>query len=198
MAEKLKARNANFQVLSPKYDGVMGVTNLNDRLREALNPDTGDKCEWRAGKIHMRVGDRVMVTKNDYDLNVYNGDMGKLHAIHKSDLIVKIHGPSSEADLHVTLSKTKALEMLRLAYCITVHKSQGSEFDTIVMPIVRAHGRMRQRNLFYTAVTRARRRRSGFWETRPRCSRPSRTTRSCNGTRCSAVRYVRQFTHWPV
>jgi exodeoxyribonuclease V alpha subunit len=154
MATKLKNRDANFQVLSPKYDGITGVTNLNDRLREALNPDTG-KGEWRAGKIHMRIGDRVMVTKNDYELNVYNGDMGKLHAIHRSELVVKIHGVGSVEDMYVTISKTKALEMLRLAYCITVHKSQGSEFDTIIMPIVKAHGRMRQRNLFYTAVTRA-------------------------------------------
>jgi exodeoxyribonuclease V alpha subunit len=155
MAVKLKSRDANFQVLSPKYDGITGVTNLNDRLREALNPEAGQP-EWRAGKIQMRVGDRVMITKNDYDLNVYNGDMGKLHAVHRQDLVVKIHGVSSGTELYVTLSKTKALEMLRLAYCITVHKSQGSEFDTILMPIVKAHGRMRQRNLFYTAVTRAR------------------------------------------
>jgi exodeoxyribonuclease V alpha subunit len=154
MAAKLKSRDANFQVLSPKYDGVTGVTNLNERLREALNPESG-KPEWRAGKVHMRVGDRVMVTKNDYDLNVYNGDMGKLHAIHKDSVVVKIHGSNSVEDLYVTIPKTRAIEMLRLAYCITVHKSQGSEFDTIIMPIVKAHGRMRQRNLFYTAVTRA-------------------------------------------
>lgn len=154
MAVKLKGRDANFQVLSPKYDGVTGVTNLNDRLREALNPDAG-QMEWKVGKIHMRIGDRVMVMKNDYDLNIYNGDMGKLHAIHHSDVVVKIHGAAADVDLYVTIPKTKALEMLRLAYAITVHKSQGSEFDTIIMPIVRAHGRMRQRNLFYTAVTRA-------------------------------------------
>ncbi len=155
MAVKLKSRDANFQVLSPKYDGITGVTNLNDRLREALNPDKGQP-EWKAGKIHMRIGDRVMVTKNDYDLNVYNGDMGKLHAVNRTELVVKIHGASSDSDLYVTMSKTKALEMLRLAYAITVHKSQGSEFDTIILPIVKGHGRMRQRNLFYTAVTRAR------------------------------------------
>lgn len=155
MAAKLKGRDANFQVLSPKYDGVTGVTNLNNQLREALNPDNGQP-EWVAGKIHMRVGDRVMITKNDYELNVYNGDMGKLHAIHRTELIVKIHGMTSDVDLYVTIPKTKAVEMLRLAYAITVHKSQGSEFDTIIMPIVKAHGRMKQRNLFYTAVTRAR------------------------------------------
>ena len=155
MAQKLKGRDANFQVLSPKYDGLTGVTNLNNRLREALNPDSGQP-EWFAGKIHMRLGDRVMVTKNDYELNVYNGDMGKLWEIRRTDLVVKIHGATNDSDLLVTISKNKAVEMLRLAYAITVHKSQGSEFDTIIMPIVRGHGRMRQRNLFYTAVTRAR------------------------------------------
>ena len=154
IAEKLKSRNANFQVLSPKYDGMTGVTNLNDRLREALNPNTG-LPEWQAGRLRVRLGDRLMVTKNDYELNVYNGDMGKLHELRKDALVVKIHGPTAIQDRLVTFTKAKAMEMLQLAYCITVHKSQGSEFDTIIMPIVRAHGRMRQRNLFYTGVTRA-------------------------------------------
>lgn len=153
MAEKLKSRNANFQVLAPKYDGIVGVNNLNTQLREALNPDVG-KSEWKAGKIHFRVGDRVMITKNDYTLNVYNGDMGKIDSIGRDDLIVKVHG-FDKVDMSVRLTKTQAIEMIRLAYAITVHKSQGSEFDTIIFPIVRAHGRMRQRNLFYTAITRA-------------------------------------------
>jgi exodeoxyribonuclease V alpha subunit len=155
MAAKLKSKDSNFQVLSPKYDGSTGVTNLNDRLREALNPNK-DLPEWQAGKLRVRLGDRVMVTKNDYELNVYNGDMGKLHEILRDAIVVKIHGPTRDDDRLVTFTKTKAMEMLQLAYCITVHKSQGSEFDTIIMPIVRAHGRMRQRNLFYTGVTRAR------------------------------------------
>jgi exodeoxyribonuclease V alpha subunit len=153
MAEKLKARDANFQVLAPKYDGILGVTNLNERLREALNPDVGN-AEWKAGRIHFRLNDRVMIIKNDYDLNVYNGDMGKLVGIGRDDLLVKIHGIDN-INMQVRMSKDKAVEMLRLAYAITVHKSQGSEFDTIILPLVRSHGRMRQRNLFYTAVTRA-------------------------------------------
>ena len=153
MAEKLKGRDANFQVLSPKYDGVVGVTNLNTRLRAALNPDVG-AAEWKAGKVHFRVGDRVMITKNDYTLNVYNGDMGKIRSIGRDDLVVSIHG-IDRTDMDIPIPKGKAIEMLKLAYAITVHKSQGSEFDTILFPIVRAHGRMRQRNLFYTAVTRA-------------------------------------------
>jgi exodeoxyribonuclease V alpha subunit len=144
MAVKLKARDANFQVLSPKYAGLVGVTNLNERLRDALNSNK-DLPEWQAGKLRVRLGDRVMVTKNDYGLNVYNGDMGKLHEILKDALVVKIHGPTRDDNRLVTFTKTKAMEML-----------QGNEFDTIIMPIVRAHGRMRQRNLFYTGVTRAR------------------------------------------
>jgi exodeoxyribonuclease V alpha subunit len=155
IAEKLKARDANFQVLSPKYDGMCGVTNLNDRLREALNPNTG-LPEWQAGRLRVRLGDRLMVTKNDYELNVYNGDMGKLHQVQNATLVVKIYGPTPAQNRLVTFTKAKAMEMLQLAYCVTVHKSQGSEFDTIIMPIVQAHGRMRQRNLFYTGVTRAR------------------------------------------
>ena len=154
MATKLKDRNANFQVLSPKYDGLTGVTNLNDRLRETLNSDT-TLPEWSVGKLRLRMGDRVMVTKNDYELNVYNGDMGKLHQILKDAVVVKVFGPTPEQDRNITITKKRAMVILQLAYCITVHKSQGSEFDTIIMPIVRAHGRMRQRNLFYTGVTRA-------------------------------------------
>ena len=153
MAEKLKARDANFQVLSPKYDGIVGVTNLNNCLREALNPDVG-LAEWKAGKLHFRVGDRVMITQNDYVLGVYNGDMGKIKHIRKDEVEVGIHS-AGLSDVPVLIPKSKAITMLRLAYAITVHKSQGSEFDTILLPLVRAYGRMRQRNLFYTAVTRA-------------------------------------------
>jgi exodeoxyribonuclease V alpha subunit len=152
MCEKLKSRDDNFQVLSPKYDGVVGVNNLNTRLREALNPDTG-AAEWKAGKVHFRTKDRVMIVKNDYELRVYNGDVGKIESIGRDDLVIRIHG---EKDSFVSLAKSKAIEMLRLAYAVTVHRCQGSEFDTIIFPIVRSHGRMRQRNLFYTAVTRAR------------------------------------------
>lgn len=157
MAIKLKARNANFQVLSPKYDGVVGVNNLNSRLRDALNPE-GPK-EWVRGAQHFRDGDRLMVVQNDYELGVYNGDVGKLRGIGRDSLFVDIHGisenqPSESVEFKHTLAETK----LRLAYAITAHKSQGSEFDNIIMPIVKTQGRMLQRNLLYTAVTRARKR----------------------------------------
>ena len=155
MAEKLKGRDANFQVLSPKYDGTVGVNNLNNLLREALNPSRNQK-EWRGGLLHVREGDRLMVIKNDYPRSIYNGDMGKLVRITKDSLFIRIHGIGAGAvDMEVEIPKDEASDKLRLAYAITVHKSQGSEFDTVIMPLVRAHGRMRQRNLFYTAVTRA-------------------------------------------
>jgi len=156
MAAKLKARNANFQILSPKYKGDVGVDNLNERLRDRLNP-AGPK-EWKRGAQHFRLGDRLMVIKNDYELGVYNGDMGKLTRIGRDYLVVRIHGiGENDPDTVVEFSFEAAQEKLCLAYAVSVHKSQGSEFDTIILPVVRSQGQMLQRNLLYTAVTRARR-----------------------------------------
>jgi exodeoxyribonuclease V alpha subunit len=155
MAVKLKSRDANFQVLSPKYEGPVGVHNLNQAIREQLNPLNNGQKEHKVGSLHFREGDRVMVIKNDYGLNVSNGDMGKLITIGRDNFTVRIHSVGTAPDMQVEIPKTSVLGMLRLAYCITVHKSQGSEFDTVVLPVVRAQGRMLQRNLFYTAVTRA-------------------------------------------
>ncbi len=155
MATKLKARDANFQVLSPKYDGPVGVNNLNNLLREKLNPDQG-QSEWRAGTFHVREGDRVMVVQNDYKRSIYNGDMAKVMSFTKDDIVIKVHGlGAADIDVVVSIPKSEALSKLRLAYAITVHKSQGSEWENVILPIVRTQGRMLQRNLFYTAVTRA-------------------------------------------
>ncbi len=157
MARKLKSRDANFQVLSPKYDGAVGVNNLNAMLRERLNPP--GPMEWKYRSCHFRLGDRLMVTKNDYKRSVYNGDMGKLVGIGRDELTVKIHGIGPrDPDMLVRFSFDAASEKLKLAYAISVHKSQGSEFDTVILPVVRSQGRMLQRNLLYTAVTRARKR----------------------------------------
>jgi exodeoxyribonuclease V alpha subunit len=159
MAEKLKARDANFQILSPKYDGIVGVTNLNERLREVLNPLGPGKIEVVIGKLRFRVGDRLMVIKNDYKLGIYNGDMGKLVEIHSDYLRIRVHGIGEDGlDANVDIPRKDVAQKLRLAYAITVHKCQGSEFDVIILPMVREHGRMLQRNLLYTAVTRAKKR----------------------------------------
>lgn len=156
MAIKLKGRDANFQILSPKYEGVVGVNNLNDRLREVLNPPGAGKREWTAGPLKFREGDRVMVIRNDYNLGVYNGDMGKIISVYSDRFVVRVHGAGEDGlDTHVTFKTNEIVQKLRLAYAITVHKSQGSEFDTVILPMVKSQGRMLQRNLFYTAVTRA-------------------------------------------
>jgi exodeoxyribonuclease V alpha subunit len=157
MSAKLKERDANFQVLSPKYDGTLGVNNLNNLVREALNPPGVGKKEAVIDGQRYREGDRLMFVKNDYERGVYNGDMGKLTQIERDDFILRVHGAGEGGvDLVVAIPKEEVSMRLRLAYAITVHKCQGSEFETIVLPMVKAHGRMLQRNLFYTAITRAR------------------------------------------
>jgi len=153
MAKKLKARDANFQVLTAKYRGVVGVDALNKALREALNPP--GPPEWKGDTQHFRVGDRIMVVRNDYHKHVYNGDVGKLLAIEQDKLIVRIYGLREE-QRQVAFTEEHAEEKLRLAYAVTVHRCQGNEFDTILMPLSLEQGRMLQRNLFYTGVTRAR------------------------------------------
>jgi ATP-dependent exoDNAse (exonuclease V) alpha subunit/intein/homing endonuclease len=120
MAAKLKSRDDNFQVLSPKYGGTVGVDNLNIRLRDCLNP-SGPK-EWIGGEQHFRLGDRLMVIKNDYKRHVYNGDMGKLIWIGKTDLVVRIHGVDGGLDMEVEFDHEAAEEKLKLAYAVTVHK----------------------------------------------------------------------------
>lgn len=156
MAVKLKEKDANFQILAPKYDGTVGVTSLNEHLREALNPPSDGKSEFSSGTFRVRLGDRVMVIKNDYDLNIYNGDMGKVVAINAEALVIRVHGAGEGGlDMNVSIPRKDAMLKLRLAYAITVHKSQGSEFDTVIIPVVKSQGRMLQRNLFYTAITRA-------------------------------------------
>lgn len=153
MAQKLKSRDENFQVLTAKYAGVVGVDALNTALRQVLNPP--GPPEWRGEKQHFRVGDRLMVVKNDYKKGIYNGDVGKLLSVGEDRLSVRVY--RVDGDLSVEFTDAEAEVCLRLAYAVTVHKSQGNEFDTIILPVVAEQGRMLQRNLLYTAVTRARR-----------------------------------------
>lgn len=157
IATGLYERRKNFQILSPKHRGDAGVTELNRSLREILNPPASTKAEFRIGKERVRIGDRVMIVRNDYELGVFNGDVGKIEAIGKENdgtryVQVKIHGPPIQS---VRIPTKKAASLIRMAYAITVHKSQGQEFDEIVIPVLESQGRMLQRNLLYTAITRA-------------------------------------------
>jgi len=138
------------QVLAPMHRGVCGVSNLNRVLQHALNPD-GMAIE-RFGRIY-RVGDKVMQTRNNYDLDVFNGDMGRIVQI---DMI--------EQKLHAQMDDERVIEYdftdldeLVPAYAISIHKSQGSEYPCVIVPLLTQHFLMLQRNLLYTAVTRGKR-----------------------------------------
>lgn len=140
----------DIQVLSPMYNGSAGVSNLNHLLQLSLNPP-GKKAERRLGGRTFRVGDKVMQTVNNYDKSVYNGDIGRIVAIDpiQQTMTVQVDGAPIVYDF------LEADELIH-AYAISVHKSQGSEYSCVVMPILTQHYMMLQRNLLYTAVTRAR------------------------------------------
>ncbi len=141
----------DIQVLSPIYRGPVGVIALNDRLQEKLNPPSNNKPERRLFGTVFRQGDKVMQTQNNYDKDVYNGDIGFIQAM---DMIEQTLTVDFEGRL-VSFEWSEA-DQLTLAYVVTVHKAQGSEFPAVVMPVVTQHYTMLQRNLLYTAITRAR------------------------------------------
>lgn len=155
MACKLKEQKKNFQVLSPRHAGSVGVTTLNARMRDLVNPGGLGAQEINVGDSTLREGDRIMVVKNDYELEVFNGDVGKVVRIDRKakKVEVKVYG---DPDSIVEIEFKNVGSLLRLAYACTVHKSQGLEYDIIVMPVVESFRHQLQRNLLYTAVTRAR------------------------------------------
>lgn len=157
IAERLYEKRMNFQVLSPRHAGDAGVTSLNQRLRLTLNPAAPGLRERKLAGEVVREGDRIMVVKNNYDLGTYNGDVGKVSHINSKDKLIeiKIHEGGSAPPRKVTYKFSDAAKSLRLAYAQTVHKSQGQEYDVIVIPVLPQFGRQLQRNLFYTAITRA-------------------------------------------
>ncbi len=139
----------DIQVLSPMYQGSTGVTNLNRLLQQELNPP-GKKPERRLGGRAFRLGDKVMQTANNYDKNVYNGDIGRVTDLDpvRQTMTVSFDGVPVVYDFLET-------DELIHAYAISVHKSQGSEYPCVVMPVMTQHYLLLQRNLLYTAVTRA-------------------------------------------
>lgn len=136
----------DVQVLSPMQRGSLGARNLNAALQAVLNPHGAEteRFGW-----HYRVGDRVMQMENDYDKDVFNGDVGTITAIHTEDseLVVTFDTRNVPYDF-------QELDALSPAYAITVHKSQGSEYPCVIIPLHTQHYTMLQRNLLYTAITR--------------------------------------------
>jgi len=136
-----------IQVLTPMHKGVVGSENLNSKLQNALNPGTSGVIR---GSRSYRVNDKVMQIKNNYEKDVFNGDIGRIIKISPEDqeVIVSFDGRKVTYDF-------TGLDEIVLAYAISVHKSQGSEYPAVVIPIVTQHYMLLQRNLIYTAVTRS-------------------------------------------
>ena len=142
-----KLKSEQIQVLTPMQRGSVGASNLNMKLQEALNP-TGE-CLKRAG-IQYRKSDKVMQIKNNYDKDVFNGDIGIIDEVdtEQRELKVKFEDRTITYDI-------SELDELVHAYATTIHKSQGSEYSAVVMPVMMNHYVMLQRNLIYTGITRA-------------------------------------------
>jgi exodeoxyribonuclease V alpha subunit len=145
----------DVQVMAPMYRGACGVSNLNEILQEALNPPSPRKQEKRVGGRVFRVGDKVMQTRNNYDKDVYNGDIGRVVRIDTVEQTMTVR-----TDEHLEQGRLITYEWVELdelvhAFAISVHKSQGSEYTAVLLPILTQHYLLLQRNLLYTAVTRA-------------------------------------------
>ena len=153
-AETEKGGWQYLQILSPMHKGPCGVQNLNGLLQARVNPPSSCKEEiLQPGGIALRVGDKVMQIRNNYEKDVYNGDIGQI--VNITGKTVKVWYPERTDGEYVTYEEGETDE-LQLAYAMSVHKSQGSEYSRVVLALVPGHYIMLQRNLLYTAVTRAR------------------------------------------
>ncbi|HHY39360.1 MAG TPA: ATP-dependent RecD-like DNA helicase [Clostridia bacterium] len=146
---------SDIQVIAPMKKGKAGVEELNEALKEVLNPSSPGKREIKTQGVMLREGDKVMQIVNDYNKEVYNGDWGRVVAVdlEEGEVLVDFDGANC-GKVRYDLSE---LDELTLAYATSVHKSQGSEYPVVVMPVVTQHFVMLRRNLLYTAITRAKR-----------------------------------------
>jgi exodeoxyribonuclease V alpha subunit len=144
--------NYEIQVLTPQIRGSLGTHNLNSVLQESVNPNRDKKIQIKLGERFFREGDRIIQTRNNYDLNVFNGDIGIIEHIDSSDYSCSIRFYDQN---RTVLYRIDDLSEISLAYAITIHKSQGSEFDAVIIPISKQHFKMLYRNLIYTGLTRA-------------------------------------------
>lgn len=144
-----------IQILAPMYRGQAGINNLNVLMQELLNPLT-DGIEFLFNDIKFRKGDKVLHLVNDAEANVFNGDIGYI-----TDLVPAKYTESKQDEIFINFDGTEVIYprndwiKITLAYAMSIHKSQGSEFQVVILPITRQSGRMLQRNLIYTAITRS-------------------------------------------
>jgi len=150
---KYLGRDSEIQILSPMTRGSLGTANLNTVIQQKANPPEQGKAQLQVGERIFRQGDRVIHRRNNYELNVFNGDIGKILTIDNSNLTCVV---SFYPDSRRVLYKKDDIMELDLAYAITIHKSQGSEFQAVIIPVLTQHFKMLYRNLIYTGLTRAR------------------------------------------
>jgi len=141
-----------IQILCPMTRGSLGTTSLNHLIQQSANPAENGKGQIRVGERIFRIGDRVIHRRNNYTLGVFNGDIGTIQAIDAVDIRVQVR--FFPDDRMITYGPD-ALAELDLAYAITIHKSQGSEFEAVIIPVLTQHFKMLFRNLIYTGLTRA-------------------------------------------
>lgn len=151
----------NIQVLTPTKKGLLGTKELNNYLQEALNPKSDDKVEKQYGDVIFREGDRVMQIKNNYDIywekqneygsGIFNGELGRITNIDNKEKNLEVAFDDGKNALY-TFSE---LDELELAYSITIHKAQGSEFDVVIIAVPFVSNKLLTRNLLYTGMTRA-------------------------------------------
>ena len=164
----VQADTADIQVMTPMKKGLVGTIRLNAVMQQALNPAGPRKREWARGDVVFREGDRVMQVRNNYQkewtirgrygavidtgAGIYNGDMGVIRAIDPLTDLMTV-----EFDEHRCVDYEKSeLDQLELSYAVTIHKAQGSEYPAVIIPMLRGPRMLMNRNLIYTAITRAR------------------------------------------
>ncbi|HEY8270517.1 MAG TPA: AAA family ATPase [Pseudobdellovibrionaceae bacterium] len=146
-------KDVEIQVLTPQVRGSVGTVNLNTCLQSVSNPEASGKRQLLIGEKILRVGDRVIQTRNNYDLGVFNGDIGRIAEVDPEEMNCEVVFSGGE-ERRVVFEK-EDLSELSLAYAITIHKSQGSEFQAVIIPVLGQHFNMLFRNLIYTGLTRA-------------------------------------------
>lgn len=139
----------DVQIISPMRRGVAGSLAISKTIQQAINPAASTRSEVKLNGQIYRVGDKVIQVLNNYDLEVFNGEIGVIFSISKTEVCIRF----MDKEVHVPMED---MSSFMLAYAITVHKSQGSEYGTVIIPFIPTYRQMLQRNLLYTAVTRAR------------------------------------------
>ena len=138
----------NIQVLAPMYKGLLGIDNLNKELQETLNPKSKNKKELQVGDVVYREKDKILQLVNMPEERIFNGDIGIIYSIENNTITI-------DFDSNLVRFTASNFKNFKHGYAISIHKSQGSEFDIVILPVINSYKRMLYRKLYYTAITRS-------------------------------------------